>query len=214
MTHPPRGRLLVAAAVAACTTVLLLAGCGTGPGRVAAGGATPPSTVPVAVPVADATAAVDWKTAAYLALGCASREEWVAGGLPADAWDAGTVLRTAADVTGDGTDEVLVQAACPTAASTPPDHVVVLAGTAGSPTVLGVLGDDLFHPQATVTTAGATVTLSGPTVAGDDPTCCPAHRGSVTYAWDGDRFVVRTLAEVPGEGADDGTAAVASGSVR
>jgi hypothetical protein len=122
----------------------------------------------------------------------------VADGLPADAWDAHTVRTTFADVTGDGTDEALVQATCPAAVSTRADHVVVLDVTTAGPLLLGVLGDDLFHPQAEVTTEGTTVTLSGPTVADEDPYCCPGHWGTVTYGWDGAAFVVRSRSEVPG----------------
>ena len=90
-----------------------------------------------------------------------------------------------------------MQATCPAAVSTRADHVVVLDVTTAQPTVLGVLGDDLFHPQADVTTQGSTVTLSGPTVAGDDPYCCPGHWGTVTYAWNDVAFVVRSRSEVP-----------------
>ena len=57
-------------------------------------------------------------------------------------------------MTGDGTDEALVQATCPAAVSTRADHVVVLDTTGAPPALLGVLGDDLFHPQADVTTDG------------------------------------------------------------
>jgi hypothetical protein len=121
----------------------------------------------------------------------------VATGLPAAAWDDETVRSSVADVTGDGADEVLVEATCPSPTSTPAGRVVVLDVTGAEPAVLGVLGGELFLPELTVTTAGSTVTLSGPTVAGTDPTCCPGHLGTVTYAWDGARFVVRTLDEVP-----------------
>ena len=67
----------------------------------------------------------------------------------------------------------------------------------GAPELLAVLGDELFLPEATVSLDGTRVTLSGPTVAGEDPFCCPGHRGTVTYAWDGARFVVATRSEVP-----------------
>lgn len=152
----------------------------------------------VAVPAAGSVAPPDWKSLAYRAVGCSTRTEWVAEALPADAWDAATVRTTSVDVTGDGTDEALVQLTCPAAASTRADHVVVFDVTAARPVLLGVLGDELFLPQADVTTAGTTVTLTGPTVAGDDPYCCPGHWGTVTYAWDGGAFVVSSLDEVPG----------------
>lgn len=193
MTHPSRGRSL---ALAACSAVLLLAGCGAGSEPAATGKAAleKPAVAVVTAPAAP----VDWKTPAYAALGCTTRAQWVAEGLPADAWDAASVRTTFADVTGNGTDEALVQATCPAAVSTRADHVVVLDLTTARPQLLGVLGDDLFHPQAEVTTAGTTVTLSGPTVAGDDPYCCPGHQGTVTYAWDGAGFVVSSRSEVPG----------------
>lgn len=198
MTLSSRGRRLRAPAVAVCSAVLLLAGCGSGaqPDEPARDKAA--TEQPVAAPVADAAARVDWKAAAYAALDCTPRTEWLADGLPAAAWDDETVRTTAADVTGDGVDEILVQATCPAAASTPADHVVVFDVTGAAPDLLGVLGDELFHPRATLSLDGTTVTLSGPTVAGDDPSCCPGHRGTVSYAWDGVRFVVAARSEVPG----------------
>ena len=184
MTPSPRGRRRLLAVCAA----LLLAGCAAGPDAAGDGGKAAVKAVGVGDPAG----------LAYEALGCASRTEWMAAGLPAGAWDDVTVRRTAADVTGDGVDEVLVQAGCPSATSTPASRVVVLDVSGAAPVLLGVLGGDLFFPEATVSTAGATVTLSGPTVAGDDPTCCPGHVGTVTYAWDGAHFVVEALTEVPG----------------
>ena len=195
MTHSPRGRTVPAVLLAACSLVLL-AGCDAGPQPTPPGKAALEKPA-VAAPAADGSARVDWKSPAYSALGCVTRTEWVAEGLPAEAWDAQTVRTSFADVTGDGTDEALVQATCPAAVSTRADHVVVLDVTGARPALLGVLGDDLFHPQATVTTEGTTVTLSGPTVAGDDPYCCPGHWGTVTYARDGAGFVVRSRSEVP-----------------
>lgn len=198
MTHSSRGRRLSALALAACSVVLVLSGCDAGTQPTSAEKLAKPGTPAVAAPAAVATAPLDWRSAAYQALGCSTRDEWLADGLPADAWDAGTVRTTSADVTGDGVDEALVQATCPAAVSTRADHVVVFAVTSARPRLLGVLGDDLFHPQADVVTEGTTVTLSGPTVAGDDPYCCPGHWGTVTYAWDGDAFVVTSRSEVPG----------------
>lgn len=196
MTLSPRSSRRTAALVA-CAAVLLLAGCTAEaqPGKAAV---AKPGTAPVAAPVADTTTGLDPKSAAYLAVGCASRAEWVAEGLPGDAWDAETVRTTFADVTGDGTDEALVQLSCPTPTSTLAEHVVVFDLSAARPAVLGILGDELFHPRADVTRDGTTITLSGPTVAGADPYCCPGHWGTVTYAWDGDAFVVETASEVPG----------------
>ena len=194
MTHTPRGRSLPALVLAACSAALL-AGCDAGTPPAAADKAALEKPA-VAAPAAGGSAPVDWRSPAYSALGCVTRTEWVAEGLPAAAWDAQTVRTTFADVTGDGTDEALVQATCPAAVSTRADHVVVLDLTTVRPALLGVLGDDLFHPQADVTTEGTTVTLSGPTVAGDDPYCCPGHWGTVTYAWDGAAFVVRSRSAV------------------
>ncbi|MBJ7452952.1 MAG: hypothetical protein JHC71_12850 [Blastococcus sp.] len=202
MTHSPRGRILPALVLAAGSLVLL-AGCDAGTQTAPAGKAAVEKPA-VAAPVADGSARVDWKSAAYSALGCVTRTGWVAEGLPAEAWDAQTVRTTFTDVTGDGTDEALVQATCPAAVSTRADHVVVLDVTTAPPALLGVLGEDLFHPQADVTTGGTSVTLSGPTVAGDDPYCCPGHWGTVTYAWDGAAFVVRSRSEVPGTQPADG----------
>ena len=196
MTLSPRGRTLPALVLAACS-VVLLAGCDAGTQPAPAGKAALEKPA-VAAPAVDGSAQVDWRSPAYSALDCVTRTQWLAEGLPAEAWDAQTVRTTFADVTGDGTDEALVQATCPAAVSTRADHVVVLDVTGARPALLGVLGDDLFHPQADVTTRGTTVTLSGPSVAGDDPYCCPGHWGTVTYAWDGAAFVVRSRSEVPG----------------
>ncbi len=199
MTHSSRDRSARALALAACSAVLLLAGCDAGTQPAPAGkAAEKPAAIAVAAPASGASTPLDWRAPAYAALGCSTRAEWVADGLPADGWDAHTVRTTFADVTGDGADEALVQATCPAAVSTRADHVVVLDLTAARPRLLGVLGDDLFHPRADVTTDGTTVTLSGPTVAGEDPYCCPGHWGTVTYAWDGAEFAVRSRAEVPG----------------
>ncbi len=198
MTHP--SRRLRTAALVVCGAVLLLAGCAAESQPPLPGAAPPagPAAAPLAAPVVATTGSPDWKSLAYLALDCTTRAKWVAEGLPGEAWDAETVRTTFADVTGDGTDEALVQLTCPAAASTPAEHVVVLDLTAARPAPLGVLGDDLFHPQADVSPDGTAITLSGPTVAGDDPYCCPGHWGSVTYAWDGRSFVVETASEVPG----------------
>ncbi len=197
MTPPSRGRSLRASAVAVCSAVLLLTGCGAGaqPDAPAPGKAA--TEKPIAAPVADSAVRVDWKTVAYAALDCTSRTEWLADGLPAAAWDDETVRTTVADVTGNGADEILVQATCPAAVSTRAEHVVVLAVTGEGPVLLGVLGDELFFAETTVALDGTTVTLGGRTVAGADPTCCPGHRGTVTYAWDGVRFVVATRSETP-----------------
>ena len=198
VTHSPRGRTVPALVLAACS-VVLLAGCDAGARPPAADEeASLAKPAVVAAAVDGSGPAEDWRSPAYAALGCVTRTEWVAEGLPADAWDAWTVRTTFSDVTGDGADEALVQATCPAAVSARADHVVVLDLTGPRPALLGVLGDELFLPQATVTTGGSTVTLSGPTVAGDDPYCCPGHWGTVTYAWDGAAFVVRSRSEVPG----------------
>ncbi|MBN1091768.1 LppP/LprE family lipoprotein [Blastococcus sp. TML/M2B] len=191
MTIPPRARRLRAAAVVACSALLLLAGCEAGPhAATPVAGKAPATSEPVAT-------RVDWKTAAYAALDCAPRDAWVAGGLPGELWDAETVRRSVADVTGDGADEVLVQLGCPSAVSTPAERVAVFDVRGSAPRLIGVLGEELFLTRAAVTADGTTVELTGPTVAGTDPYCCPGHTGSVTYAWDGALFVVRSLTETP-----------------
>ncbi|TKJ21986.1 hypothetical protein [Blastococcus sp. CCUG 61487] len=202
MTLLRHGRRLRAFVVLAFSGALLAAGCD-------ADGQPPlpdKSTTQAAVPAVAGSAGepgssagtTDWKGLTYGVLDCYPRDEWIADGLPAEAWDAETVQTTTADVTGDGVAEVLVQVTCPGPTSTRPDHVVVFDPTAKTPRLLGVLGDDLFHPRATVTTDGSTVILSGETIAGDDPYCCPGHWGVVTYSWNGVRFVVTSLTEAPG----------------
>lgn len=202
MTRPRPGRRLRTVAVLALSAGLLATGCDLDAqvpltDEPVVGRTALPA---VAGPAGGTGATADWKSLAYEALDCYPREDWIADGLPADAWDAATVATTAVDVTGDDADEVLVQVTCPAPTSTLADHVVVFGLATAQPRLLGVLGDDLFLPRATVTTEGTTVTLSGPTIAGDDPYCCPGHWGTVTYSWTGTRFVVETRTEVAGTG--------------
>lgn len=203
MTLAPRARRLrITAVTAALSAVLLAAGCDAEtqpavPDKGQAKTALPASAAPAGGTPSYA-ATYDWKGPAYEALSCYPRDEWIADGFPAEAWDAETVQSTLADVTGDGVEDVLVQVTCPAPTSTRANHVVVFDVTTAQPRLLDVLGDDLFHPQADVTTDGATITLSGPTIAGDDPYCCPGHWGTVTYEWTGSRFAVGSRNEVPG----------------
>ncbi|WP_409331940.1 hypothetical protein [Trujillonella humicola] len=141
--------------------------------------------------------APDWKAAAYDATGCASRAAWVADGLPAADWDASTVSTSTADVTGDATAEVLVVTACPSAASEPGESVVVLDVGRGEPVALAVLGEGVAFQGATVRADGRSLTVAGPAAAGADPTCCPGHWASLTYAWTGSAFVLAEQVAVP-----------------
>ncbi|MGY1773888.1 hypothetical protein [Blastococcus sp. SYSU D00813] len=141
--------------------------------------------------------ALDWKALAYGAAGCASRDEWVADGLPAADWDALAVTTSTADLTGDGTAEVLVVAACPSAASEPGEGVVVLDVSRGEPATLGVLGEGIAFQGASVSAQGRSLTVAGPAAAGADPTCCPGHWASVTYSWSGSAFVLAEQVAVP-----------------
>lgn len=141
---------------------------------------TGPTTQPIA----------DWKTLAYRAAGCLSRDDWLKLGVGTADWDDATVQTRTADVTGDGAPEVLVQLTCPTPTSSQPDQVVVFTGTAAGPTVIGVLHGDVSFRGATVTTDGTTITLSGPSVAGGDPRCCPAHWATASYRWSDGEFTL------------------------
>lgn len=141
--------------------------------------------------------ALDWKALAYGAAGCASRDEWVADGLPAADWDERTVATSTADLTGDGTAEVLVVAACPSVASEPGERVVVLDVSRGEPATLGVLGEGIAFQGATAGTHGRSLTVAGPAAAGADPTCCPGHWASLTYSWSGSAFVLAEEVAVP-----------------
>lgn len=141
--------------------------------------------------------ALDWKALAYGAADCASRDEWVADGLPAADWDGRTVTSSTADLTGDGTAEVVVVAACPSAASEPGEGVVVLDVSRGEPVTLGVLGEGVAFQGATVSARDRSLTVSGPAAAGADPTCCPAHWASLTYSWTGSAFVLAEEVAVP-----------------
>jgi hypothetical protein len=172
----------------------VLGGCATsGPGQSAAPDVSP-----------------DWKVLAYTAAGCASRTAWVADGLPAASWDELTVATSRADLTGDGTAEVLVVAACPSAVSEPGEGVVVFDVARGEPTALGVLGEGIAFQGATVTTDGAALTVSGRAPTAGDPTCCPDHWASVSYDWSGSAFLlaeqvaVRTSLPVVAAGVTDG----------
>lgn len=215
MTPARPGRCFRTLAVLALSGALLATGCDSEPqaplmDKSAMDKTALPAVAEPAGGAAPAAASADWKGLAYEALSCYPRDRWIADGLPADAWDAETVETTAVDVTGDDADDVLVQVTCPAPTSTRANQVVVFDLATAQPRLLGVLGTDLFHPRATVTTEGTTVTLSGPTIAGDDPYCCPGHWGTVTYEWTGFRFVVESRSEVPGtrpmapRGLDDG----------
>ena len=139
----------------------------------------------------------DWKALAYVAAGCASRDEWLADGLPAGEWDGPAVRTSTTDLTGDGTAEMLVVAACPSAASEPGEVVVVLDVSRGEPATVAVLGEGIAFRGATVSAAGGSVTVSGAATAGGDPTCCPGHWASVRYAWAGSAFVLAERVAVP-----------------
>ncbi len=136
------------------------------------------------------TLSLDWKTLTFSAAGCPSRDAWIADGLPAQGWDEAAVATSRADLTGDGTDEVVAVAACASAASEPGQGVVVFDVSRGEPAALGVLGEGIPFQGATVTTDGGSLTVAGPAPAGDDPTCCPDHWASLTYDWTGSVFVL------------------------
>jgi hypothetical protein len=202
VTLAPRVRRTWLSAAAALCAVALVSGCDAGDQPAAPDDAREKTAVPAVAAPVDATPSyvrtTDWKAASYEVLDCYPRDQWIADGFPANAWDDETVQTTTVDVTDDGADEVLVQVTCPAPTSTRANHVVVFDVTAAQPRLLGVLGDDLFHPQADVTTDGTTVTLSGPTIAGGDAYCCPGHWGTVTYEWSGSRFVVASKDEIRG----------------
>ena len=158
---------------------------------------------------AAAEVSVDWKSLSYAAAGCATRDEWVADGLPGESWDELTVAASRADVTGDGTSEVLVVVGCPSAASEPGESVAVFDLSHGEPAVLGLLGEGIPFQGAAVATGDGAVIVSGRAAQDDDPACCPAHWASVTYDWTGSTFAladqvgVRTTRPVvPGDLAD------------
>jgi hypothetical protein len=152
----------------------------------------------------------DWKSLAYGAAGCASRADWIADGLPAASWDELIVTPSRADLTGDGTDEVLVLAACPSAVTEPGQDVVVFDVSRGEPATLDVLGEGIRFFDATLSTDGGTLTVAGRAAGSDDPTCCPGHWASVTYDWTGTAFrldeqlAVRTTQPVVADRLSDG----------
>lgn len=143
----------------------------------------PRSAAPVVAPPAGS----DWKSAAFQAAGCTSREEYAAYDAVQD-WDDAQVTTQTADVTGDGVAEEFVTVNCPAPTSSRPDQVVVFGAATGGPKVLGVLARELFLSGATVTTQGTTVTVSGPAHGEDDAMCCPTYWGQVDYRWTGGSF--------------------------
>ncbi|MGY1744018.1 hypothetical protein [Blastococcus sp. SYSU D00695] len=167
-------------------------------GGAALGGCTTGVTGTAEAAPAAPEVSPDWTSLSLAAAGCPSRAAWVADGLPGEDWDALTVTTSRADVTGDGSAEVLVVGACPSPVSQPGEHVVVFDVSRGEPAALGVLGEGIRFSGAAVSTDGPTLTVSGTAVAGDDPTCCPGHWAGVSYRWTGsafalaDRVAVRT----------------------
>jgi hypothetical protein len=188
---------LAASCLTGCALLAACAGPGTGtPTRAAVVSVAPASVAPAsAAPASVAPASVDWKAVAYPAAGCMSRSEWLALGVGAQDWDAAQVHVQTAELTGDGTPEVVVQLACPWPTGGSPDVVVVF--TPDGSKLLGRLGENLWFQGATVTTDGGRVTIAGPTVAGEDPLCCPAHHGQMTYRWNGARFVADEVVQTP-----------------
>jgi hypothetical protein len=188
---------LAASCLTGCALLAACAGPGTGtPTRAAVASVAPASAAPASVaPASAAPASVDWKAVAYPAAGCMSRSEWLALGVGAQDWDAAQVHVQTAELTGDGTPEVVVQLACPWPTGGSPDVVVVF--TPDGSKLLGRLGENLWFQGATVTTDGGRVTIAGPTVAGEDPLCCPAHHGQMTYRWNGARFVADEVVQTP-----------------
>jgi hypothetical protein len=143
------------------------------------------------------TPAHDWKELSYGPAQCLSRQEWIESGSPASTWDDAVVTPSAADVTGDGTAEILVQLQCPASTSSWPDTVVVF-DVRDEPRLLGVLGTELYFRGATLEVSDDfTVTMRGPTVAESDPLCCADHQGTVTYRWNGTAFAATGVGETP-----------------
>lgn len=154
--------------------VALLAGCGTSAADTPA-----PADPPVVDP-----ASIDWKPRAYEALGCHSREEWVAGGFRPETWDEAPYDVVGGRVLGNDDPDAVVSARCPNEEGPASQSgVLVFDRVADDAEVVAVLHDELvFRKPKTIVEEG-TVVREGPTVGGSDASCCPEHWGRVEYRW-------------------------------
>jgi len=143
-------------------------------------------------------AAFDWKAITYPLAGCLTREAFSNGdvsGQSAQSWDAETVNPVAADVTGDGLQEVVVTLQCPASTSSWPDVGFVFDITKKEPKLILTI-DDLYFRGATAETGDGFIAMSGPTVSEGDTLGGAKHWGSVRYAWNGTDFDQVSLVEV------------------
>jgi hypothetical protein len=170
----------------------LLSACGPAAAEDLAAGDPAPTT-----PSAPPAEPVDWKSLAYEAADCLSRQEWIDyGQAGVETWDAAAIDTVTGDVTGDGETGTAVEAYCPAPTSSTSSWVAVFDRTHGEPALLGVLAD-LWFRDPTVDIDEGTLTIEGPTQAGDDPQCCPGHWGKAVYEWDGARYVLTGQLEAP-----------------
>jgi hypothetical protein len=122
---------------------------------------------------------VDWKRAAFAALGCKRQP-----GLPARA-EVQHVDH--ADLTGDGQRDTIVAASCPTTTSTNAVHVFVFEGDSSTKPLLTV-GKDAYLRTAGITTHGRTLGIDSEALSKQASLCCPDLRIKQSWTWTGTAF--------------------------
>ena len=182
-----------AGALIACA---LLTACGPAAADDGVAAEVPPAPTTPAAP-AWLTQDVDWKSLAYEAADCLSREEWIdSGQAGVQTWDEAEVNTVTGDVTGEGGIATAVEAYCPTPTSSLSGWVAVFHHGEDGPELLGVLAD-LFFRDPTVTIDAGTVTVEGSARGDDDPMCCASQWGRAVYEWDGDSLELVQSLQVP-----------------
>jgi hypothetical protein len=199
MLSTPRRSPRLRTAAGSLLACALLSACG--PAVADDGAALAPTTTAAPAPAQD----VDWKSLAYEAADCQSRQEWIDYGEVVRTWDDAKYDTVTGDVTGEGDIGTAVEAYCPTPTSTLSGWVAVFRHGEDGPELLGVL-TDLFFQGPSVTLDEGTVTVEGPTRSGDDAMCCPGHWGRAVYEWDGDSFELVESEEVRGTQPESGDA--------
>jgi len=127
----------------------------------------------------------DWQSAAFVAGGCPSRQEW--SEQSDAAWARYAPRLQVQDVTGDGEPEVIAFYQCFTTTSSNPDEVTVFSMAGTTPTPLATLGESHFR-GATLSLDSKTIAIEGPAVGNTDALCCAEHWAKEVYAWTDSRF--------------------------
>ncbi|WP_432573779.1 hypothetical protein [Kineococcus sp. SYSU DK005] len=167
---------------------------GTAPGTAGGDGAAagtrsapPASPATGAAGAAAPAAAPDWKALSFPAAGCTPREEWIARGGTAAAWDEAQPEVREAEVTGGGEPETITTVQCPAATSSWPQVFTVWDTTGPRPEPL-LVSDEVRFRGAVLTPGRGSVTVAGPYVAEGEATCCPGHWARLTWTSSGGAF--------------------------